>query len=67
LKDESGNTLLIIGLNSVSKKGTFEDWDWAKGEIGESQRNELKDILAKSEAKTPKILFLHHIPNKDAD
>ena len=30
------------------------------------QRNELADILAKYDAKIPKILFLHHIPNKDA-
>ena len=63
LQDESGNTLMMIGLNSCAKVGME---DWAQGEIGESQRNELADILAKYDAKIPKILFLHHIANKDA-
>jgi len=63
LQDESGHTLMMIGLNSCAKVGVE---DWAQGEIGESQRNELADILAKYDVKIPKILFLHHIANKDA-
>ncbi len=44
------------------RKGGMEDW--AQGEIGEDQRNELADILEQYDAKIPKIIFLHHIPNK---
>jgi hypothetical protein len=64
LKDESGNTLIMIGLNSCAKVGTE---DWAQGEIGEDQRNELAGILEQYDAKIPKIIFLHHIPNRQAD
>ncbi len=64
LKDQSGHTLVMIGLNSCAKEGLQ---DFAQGEIGDSQRSELADILAQYNAKTPKILFLHHIPNREAD
>jgi hypothetical protein len=64
LQDRSGHSLIMLGLNSCTKVGTD---DWARGEIGESQRNELATILAQYDAKTPKILFLHHIPNREAD
>lgn len=67
-KDQFGNTLLImIGLNSCTK--TMDKDDLAQGEIGEEQRNQLREILAyydKNNPNTPKILFLHHIPNKAA-
>lgn len=65
LTDPSGNTLVMIGLNSCAKKGLS---DFAQGEVGGEQRKELADILAEYEGKKiPKILFLHHIPNRDAD
>ena len=65
LKDPSGNTLVMIGLNSCAKEGLS---DFAQGEVGDEQRKELADILAKYDGKKiPKILFLHHIPNKEAD
>jgi hypothetical protein len=63
LQDQAGHTLLMIGLNSCAKVGME---DWAQGEIGEDQRNELARVLEQYDAKIPKILFLHHIPNKDA-
>jgi hypothetical protein len=63
LQDESGHTLMMIGLNSCAKVGVE---DWAQGEIGVSQRNELAGVLDQYDAKIPKILFLHHIANKDA-
>jgi|GEM_PF-2416011 hypothetical protein len=63
LQDQAGHTLLMIGLNSCAKVGME---DWAQGEIGEDQRNELAGILEQYDANIPKILFLHHIPNKDA-
>jgi hypothetical protein len=63
LQDQAGHTLLMIGLNSCAKVGTE---DGAQGEIGEDQRNELAGILERYDANIPKILFLHHIPNKDA-
>jgi hypothetical protein len=65
LKDKSGNSLIVIGLNSCTRGGVLKDW--ARGEIGESQRKELADILRKCSPKTPKLLFLHHIPNKEAE
>jgi hypothetical protein len=65
LTDPSGNTLVMIGLNSCAKKGLS---DFAQGEVGDEQRNELADLLAKYDGKKiPKILFLHHIPNREAD
>ena len=65
LSDKLGNTLMMIGLSSCTKGGTWDDW--ARGEIGARQRKELSDKLAEYDANIPKILFLHHIPNKDAD
>lgn len=65
LKDSSGRSMLmIIGLNSCSKTGIK---DFAQGKIGRKQRDELNVILTDSDARIPKLLFLHHIPNKDAD
>ncbi len=66
LKDQNGNTLILIGLNSCAKVGTE---DWAQGEIGKPQRDQLQQILAecdKNAPDTPRILFLHHIPNRAA-
>ena len=63
LQDQSDNSTLMIGLNSCSKEGMD---DWARGEIGDNQKNELALILAQCDARTPKILFLHHIPTKAA-
>jgi hypothetical protein len=61
----SGRTLVILGLNSCIESSSQH---WGRGEIGARQMNELKDILTKEyNAKIPKILFLHHIPNRDAD
>jgi hypothetical protein len=56
--------LIMIGLNSCAKEGLH---DFAQGEVGESQRNELADILTQCDPQTPRLLFLHHIPNKDAE
>ena len=62
LQDQSDHsTLMMIGLNSCSKEGMD---DWARGEIGDNQRNELALLLAQCDARTPKLLFLHHIPTK---
>jgi hypothetical protein len=65
LQEQSGHSsLIMIGLNSCAKEGVL---DFAQGEIGESQRNELTDILTQCDPQTPRLLFLHHIPNKDAE
>lgn len=65
LKDPSSeSSLIIIGLNSCAKKGLF---DLAQGEVGENQRKELAEILKQCDSQTPKLLFLHHIPNKVAE
>ena len=62
--ETSGGALVILGLNSCIQEGHKH---WGRGEIGESQRAELKEILDKKyDASIPKILFLHHIPNRDA-
>ena len=58
------SALVIIGLNSCAKKGVF---DFAQGEVGKNQLNELKQVLAQYGTEMPKLLFLHHIPNKDAE
>jgi hypothetical protein len=55
---------MMIGLNSCAKEGVH---DLAQGEVGDEQRDELALILAQCNPKTPKILFLHHIPNKAAE
>ena len=63
LDDKTGNRVLIIGLNSCSKVPFI--FDLSEGEIGESQRLELKKILDSQEySETPKIVFLHHVPHK---
>jgi hypothetical protein len=65
LQDQSDHsTLMIIGLNSCTKVGVI---DAAQGEIGLYQRDELRGILAQCDPQVPKLLFLHHIPNKEAD
>jgi len=65
LQDQSDhNALMMIGLNSCAKEGVF---DLAQGEVGESQRNELANKLTQCDTQTPRLLFLHHIPNKDAE
>jgi hypothetical protein len=64
LQDQSNHSaLMMIGLNSCSKESMD---DWARGEIGDNQRNELALILAQCDARTPKLLFLHHIPTRAA-
>jgi hypothetical protein len=55
---------MMIGLNSCAKEGIF---DFAQGEIGREQRKELAEILDQCGSETPKLLFLHHIPNKEAE
>lgn len=62
LQDQSDHsTLMIIGLNSCAKVGAFT----AEGEVGRDQRDELDRILKGSDPQVPKLLFLHHVPNKD--
>lgn len=56
--------LLVIGLNSCAKVGVL---DLAQGEVGENQRMELDQLLANSKEQMPKLVFLHHIPHKEAD
>ncbi len=63
--DKQGTKVLIIGLNSCSM--TPHIFDIASGEIGDSQRKSLTDILSKQEFKgIPKIIILHHIPHRRA-
>ncbi len=57
-----GSPFLIIGLNSCSKEGLI---DLAEGEVGERQRKQLGVILGKYNPQIPKLLFLHHVPNKE--
>lgn len=65
IKDGEGNKVLLIGLNSCSM--TPSPLDIAKGNIGEIQRNSLKEILSNRTYKAiPKIVFLHHIPHRRA-
>lgn len=56
-----GSPFLIIGLNSCSKEG----YDFAEGEVGKEQREQLGRILEKCDPQIPKLLFLHHVPNKE--
>jgi hypothetical protein len=66
IKDNDGNQVLLIGLNSCLKDQPF--WEIAQGEIGDEQRAELKEILNSPDHKDiPKIVFLHHIPHRRAD
>lgn len=58
--------LIMIGLNSCRK---VKELDFAQGEIGADQLQELKSKLQEYERDhphVPKLLFLHHIPHKDA-
>jgi hypothetical protein len=55
--------IMVIGLNSCRKVGIT---DISQGEIGESQRIELDELLRNADDQIPKIVFLHHIPHKDA-
>jgi len=65
LQDQSDhNDIMIIGLNSCAKEGVH---DFAQGEVGDEQRKELALKLAQCDPQTPKLLFLHHIPNKAAE
>jgi hypothetical protein len=65
LADKEGNKVLIIGLNSCSK--TPHIFDIAAGDIEDTQRNKLDNILSNQKYKDiPKIIFLHHIPHKRA-
>ena len=57
------DSLMMIGLNSCAKKGVF---DFAQGEIGDKQIRELDKLLTDADAQIPKLVFLHHIPHKDA-
>lgn len=64
VKDGKGNKVLLIGLNSCSKKGLE---NLAEGEIEDFQRKALDQILNNPENKgIPKIVFLHHIPHRRA-
>jgi len=64
LSDGHGTEVLAVGLNSVLK--THSPLDLARGEIGEGQLDKLNAILSKPEyADKPKIVFLHHRPQKD--
>lgn len=55
--------LVMIGLNSCTKVGKE---DKAQGEIGDSQLTDLREKIKLYKA-LPKIVFLHHIPNRDAE
>lgn len=65
LESADGQTkLMVIGLNSC----TYEDLeDFPRGEIGQKQRDELSYELSKSDPNIPKVVFLHHIPDREAD
>ncbi len=57
------NRLLMIGLNSC----TFKDLeDFSRGKIGSAQRAELTQVLQTSDPQIPKLVFLHHIPDREA-
>ncbi len=64
LKDQSNQALMMMGLNSCAKEGI---WDLAQGEVGEKQRKELAQKFDQCDAQIPRLLFLHHIPNKEAE
>jgi len=64
LDDGRGTSVMLIGLNSCRSEGVL---DFAQGEIGTAQLNELNRILDDGAAQNiPKILALHHIPIKHA-
>ncbi|HOI15228.1 MAG TPA: metallophosphoesterase [Geobacteraceae bacterium] len=58
------SALLVIGLNSCAREGIF---DFAQGEVGAAQLAELDSIIAGADPKTPTLVFLHHIPDKEAE
>ena len=63
IKDDSGNSILFIGLNSC--RLTKSILDFATGEIGEQQLNELNKILIKyQDKKFYKLVALHHVPHR---
>jgi hypothetical protein len=64
LTDQSNQAITMIGLNSCAKEGIS---DLAQGEIGEGQRKDLAEKLTQCDPRIPKLLFLHHIPNKEAE
>ncbi len=65
LKDNEGNKVLVIGLNSCSMTRTW--LDIATGDIGDDQRKRLDKILSKPAYEDiPKIIYLHHIPHRRA-
>jgi len=65
LKDEEGNQVSVVGLNSCLM--TDSPLGIAKGEVGEKQRAALDMILSDPEYKgVPKIVYLHHIPHRRA-
>lgn len=56
--------LMVIGLNSC----TYEDLeDFSRGEIGARQRADLLKLLSASDPQIPKLIFLHHVPDREAD
>jgi 3',5'-cyclic AMP phosphodiesterase CpdA len=60
VKDEN-DEVMLIALNSNLE--TEEPWDFACGEIGDAQLNELDGILTDPvNRQLTKILFLHHHP-----
>ena len=64
LRDESEvNGLLVIGLNSCARVGFL---DLAQGNVGSDQRHHLGTLLGDALPEMPKLLFLHHIPHRDA-
>lgn len=65
LQNRSGaDALLMIGLNSCAKVGVC---DLAQGKIGNAQLSELDTILSQCDTNIPRLLFLHHVPNRDAE
>jgi hypothetical protein len=63
------NRVLVIGLNSCHERECFVFRPWgSQGVIGRKQRRTLAGILAKPEYDgTPKVVLLHHIPNRFAN
>jgi hypothetical protein len=63
LEDKTdGTKVALIGLNSCKHEGLL---DFSRGEIGASQRAEMGNIMNNYQ-NLPKIVYLHHIPHKDA-
>ena len=65
LENGNGNKVLLVGLNSCLNTPNL--LDIAKGEIGETQRTRLEEILKDPAYRAlPKIVCLHHIPHRRA-